>query len=134
SIMVLSREMIQMGLYPAIDPLLSSSANLDPAIVGRRHFDIAQELLRVLSKYEELRRIVAVIGVDELSQAERTIFERARKMKNFLTQPFTVAAAHTGREGAYVTVEENLACCEKVLGGEYDKMDAAAFYMIGKSP
>ena len=134
SIMVLSREMIQMGLYPAIDPLLSSSANLDPVIVGKRHFDVSQEVLRVLSKYEELRRIVAVIGVDELSQTERTIFERARKIKNYLTQPFFVAAAHTGKKGEYVTVEENLACCEKILGGEFDKMDASAFYMIGKSP
>ena len=134
SIMVLSREMIQLGLYPAIDPLLSSSANLDPMIVGQRHFDIAQELLRVLSKYEELRRIVAVIGVEELSQTERIVFERARKIKNFLTQPFSVAAAHTGKKGEYVTLEETLTGCERIMAGGFDKTDVSAFYMMGKAP
>lgn len=132
SLMVLSREMIQMGLYPAIDPLLSSCANLDPTIVGQRHFDVAQEVLRILSRYEDLRRIVAVIGVEELSQADRTLYGRALKLKNFLTQPFFVAVAHTGKEGKYVTLEETLSGCEKIISGEYDKVDTSALYMIGK--
>ena len=132
SIMVLSREMIQMGLYPAIDPLLSSCANLDPLIVGQRHFDVAQEVLRIFSKYEELRRIVAVIGVEELSQTDRTLYERALKLKNFLTQPFFVAVAHTGKNGEYVSMEETLSGCEKIISGEYDKVDTSSLYMIGK--
>lgn len=134
SIMVLSRDMIQMGLYPAIDPLLSSSANLDPMVVGDRHFQVSQDLIRILSKYEELRRIVAVIGVEELSQADRTLYGRAEKLRNFLTQPFFVAVAHTGKEGKYVTLEETLTGCERIIGGDFDKMDATAFYMIGTVP
>lgn len=132
SIMVLSREMIQLGLYPAIDPLLSSCANMDPFIVGDRHFGVAQEVLRILSKYEELRRIVAVIGVEELSQADRMLFERARKLKNFLTQPFFVAVAHTGKKGEYVSLEETLAGCEKIISGGVDAIDPSQLYMIGK--
>lgn len=134
SIMVLSREMIQLGLYPAIDPLLSSCANLSPEIVGQRHFDVAQEVLRILLKYEELRRIVAVIGEEELAPADRILYERARKLKNFLTQPFFVAVAHTGRKGEYVSVEEVLSGCERIIGGEFDKLDASKFYMIGVVP
>jgi len=132
SIMVLSREMIQMGLYPAIDPLLSSCVNLDSIIVGQRHFDIAQEVLRILSRYEGLRRIVAVIGVEELSQTDRNLYESALKLKNFLTQPFFVAVAHTGKKGEYVTLEETLSGCEQIISGEYNKVDTSALYMIGK--
>ncbi|OGQ48406.1 MAG: F0F1 ATP synthase subunit beta [Deltaproteobacteria bacterium RIFCSPLOWO2_02_FULL_46_8] len=132
SIMVLSREMIQMGMYPAIDALLSSCSNLDPDVVGKRHFDIAQETLKMFAKYEELRRIVAVIGVEELSKSDKTLYERARKLKNFLTQPFYVAEIHTGKKGTYVEVEETLSGCEKIMGGEMDGQDAEKFYMIGK--
>jgi len=131
SIMVLSRERIQLGLYPAIDPLLSASANLDPDIVGKHHYDIAQEVIRIFQKYEELRRIVMVIGVDELSTSDRTIYERARKIQNFLTQPFAVAEAYTGKPGAYVTVEETLAGCEKIISGRLDAKPESQFYMIG---
>jgi len=91
SILVLSREYIQLGLYPAIDPLLSSCANLDPDVVGQKHYDVAQEVIRTFQKYDELKRIVLVIGIDELSQADRTIYERARKLQNFFTQPFYIA-------------------------------------------
>lgn len=132
SLMILSREMIQMGLYPAIDPLLSSCANLDPAIVGQRHFDVAQEVLRIFLKYESLRRIVAVIGVEELSQKDKTLYEHALKLKNFLTQPFFVAVAHTGKDGAYVSLEDTLSGCERIIAGEYDKVDTNTLYMIGK--
>ena len=82
--MILSRDRIQQGLYPAIDPLSSSSTNLDPIVVGQRHFDIAQEVMKAFSKYEELKRIVALIGIDELSRSDRVIFERARKLELFL--------------------------------------------------
>jgi len=131
SIMVLSRERIQLGLYPAIDPLLSSCANLDIDIVGRRHFDIAQEAIKIFQRYEELRRIVLVIGIDELSLADRTVYERARKLQNFLTQPFFVAEAYTGKKGEYVTVEQTLDGCERIIAGKFDHKPEEEFYLIG---
>ncbi|HEC68768.1 MAG TPA: F0F1 ATP synthase subunit beta [Candidatus Omnitrophica bacterium] len=131
SIMVLSRERIQLGLYPAIDPLLSSSANLDPDIVGRRHYEISQEVIRIFQKYEELRRIVMVIGVDELSASDRLIYERARKLQNFLTQPFFVAESYTGKPGVYVSLGETLEGCEKIISGKVDSLPESQFYMIG---
>lgn len=131
SVLVLSRERIQLGLYPAIDPLLSSSANLDIDIVGRRHFDVAQEVIRVFQRYEELRRIVLVVGIDELSAADRILYERARKLQNFLTQPFFVGEAYTGKKGAYVTIEETLSGCEKIIAGRVDNKPEEEFYLIG---
>jgi len=131
SILVLSREKIQLGLYPAVDPLLSSCANLDIDIVGRRHFDIAQEIIRILQRYEELRRTVVVIGIDELSAADRIIYERARKLQNFLTQPFFVAEAYTGKKGAYVTPAQTLDGCEMIISGRMDLRPEAEFYLIG---
>ncbi|OGX18726.1 MAG: F0F1 ATP synthase subunit beta [Omnitrophica WOR_2 bacterium RBG_13_44_8b] len=131
SILVLSRERIQLGLYPAIDPLLSSCANLDPDIVGRRHFDVAQDVIHTFQKYEELRRIVLVIGIDELSSQDRTIYERARKLQNFLTQPFFVAETYTGKKGIYVDREQTLQGCEKIISGRVDKLPEEEFYLIG---
>ncbi len=134
SVLVLSRERVQLGLYPAIDPLLSSSANLDVDIVGERHFNIAQESIRTFQRYEELRRIVLVIGIDELSAADRTLYERARKLQNFLTQPFFVAEAYTGKKGQYVSLEQTLEGCEKILSGRLDHMQEREFYLIGAAP
>jgi F-type H+/Na+-transporting ATPase subunit beta len=134
SIMVLSRQRIQLGLYPAIDPLLSSSANLDIDIVGAHHYGISQEVIRILQRYEELRRIVMVIGIDELSAADRTIYERARKLQNFLTQPFFVAEAYTNKHGEYVTIQQTVDGCEKIIAGHYDRRPEGDFYMIGTAP
>jgi F-type H+/Na+-transporting ATPase subunit beta len=131
SIMVLSRERIQLGLYPAIDPLLSSCGNMDPFIVGQRHFDIAQEIIRIFNKYEELRKIVAVVGVDELSRADRTLFDRARKMQFFLTQPFFVAESYSGMKGEYVTIKQSLDGCERIIDGRVDRISEEKFYMKG---
>jgi len=131
SILVLSRERIQLGLYPAIDPLSSSCSNLDSDIVGQRHYDIAQESIRTFQKYEELKRVVLVIGIDELSQADRTIYERARKLQYFFTQPFCVAETYTGKKGAYVTIEETMEGCERILSGRVDHIPEDKFYMIG---
>jgi F-type H+/Na+-transporting ATPase subunit beta len=131
SIMVLSREKIQMGLYPAIDPLLSSSSNLDPVVVGREHFDTAQEVQRMFAKYEELRRIVMVIGIEELSKNDRVLYERARKLQNFLTQPFFTAEAYTNKEGKYVTLKETLYGATKIIAGKFDTITEDKFYMIG---
>jgi F-type H+-transporting ATPase subunit beta len=131
SIMVLSRERVQAGLYPAIDPLSSSSTHLDPDVVGERHFGIAEEVLKVFHKYEELKRIVTVIGAEGLSKADRLIFERARKLQNFLTQPFFTAEAYTGKKGEYVPLADTLEGCERILSGQLDDHPEESLYMIG---
>lgn len=132
SIMVLSRERFQAGLYPAIDPLSSSSATLDPDVVGIEHFRLAQKALKTLHRYEQLRRIVAVIGIEELSQEDRSIFDRARRLQNFLTQPFFTAEIYTGKTGEYVGTEETLKGCRAILDGECDGRSEESFYLIGK--
>ncbi|MCG8430539.1 MAG: F0F1 ATP synthase subunit beta [Candidatus Omnitrophica bacterium] len=134
SVLVLSRERIQLGLYPAIDPLQSSSSNLDVDIVGERHFNVAQEVIRTFQRYEELRRIVLVVGIDELSHADRILYERARKLQNFLTQPFFVGEAYTGKKGAYVTVAETIEGCERIMRGHCDSVPESEFYLIGGCP
>lgn len=134
AILVLSREKIQLGLYPAVDPLMSSSSNLDRAVVGKEHFDTAQECLKIVAKYEELRRIVAIIGVEELSKADRVLYDRSRKLLNFLTQPFYTAEIYTGKKGQYVTLRETLEGCEKIISGRADEMSEEVFYLIGKFP
>ena len=131
SMMVLSRQHVQLGLYPAINPLLSSSSFLDPMIVGERHFNIAQEVLMIMNKYEELRRIVSIMGIEELSREDRTVFGRARKLRNFLTQPFITAEVFTGKKGEYVRLEESINGCEKICSGQLDHMQDKDFYMIG---
>ncbi len=132
AVMVLSRERTQLGLYPGIDCLASSCANLDAAIVGQRHFDLSQEVLRIFTKYDELRRIVAVIGVDELSKVDRTLYERARKLQYFLTQPMYVAEAFTGRPGQFVKIGDTLDSVEMIVDGKMDARGEDEFYMIGK--
>lgn len=134
SIQVLSRERVKLGLYPAIDPLLSSCVNLDPDIVGKRHFEISQEVIRIFQRYEELRRIVLVIGIDELSSADRIIYERARKLQNFLTQPFFVAEAYTGKKGEYVAINQTLDGCQTIMSGRVDQIPEDRFYLIGVLP
>ncbi|HOW42500.1 MAG TPA: F0F1 ATP synthase subunit beta [Candidatus Omnitrophota bacterium] len=134
SLMVLSRQRIQLGLYPAIDPLLSSSANLDVDIVGTHHYAISQDVIRTLQRYEELRRIVMVIGIDELSASDRIIYERARKLQNYLTQPFFVAEAYTNKHGEYVSIPQTVEGCEKIISGHYDRRPEQDFYMIGVAP
>ncbi|MDP8213356.1 MAG: F0F1 ATP synthase subunit beta [Candidatus Zapsychrus exili] len=131
---VLSRDLVQRGMYPAIDPLISSSTNLDPVVVGRRHYDIAQEVLVHFNKHNGLKRIVAVIGVDELSETDQNIFLRAEKLYNFMTQPFHVTEGFTGKKGEYVSIEDNVEGCAKIIAGDYDRMKKEDFYMIGKAP
>lgn len=131
SIMVLSRARMQAGLYPAIDPVASSSVNLDPMIVGKRHFDIAQAVIKVLNKLEALKHVVAVIGIEELSRTDRVIYNRALKLQNFLTQPFFTAETHTGLAGQYVTLDKTLDSCSMILEGRFDNMPEDRFYMIG---
>jgi len=134
SILILSRAYVQLGLYPAIDPLLSSCSFLDPMIIGDKHFKIAQDVLKVLNRYDELRRIVAIVGIEELSQEDRVTFERARKLQNFLTQPFFTAEVYTGKKGEYVPLEVTLEGCERIVAGDVDKFAPENFYMIGALP
>ncbi|MBI4835057.1 MAG: F0F1 ATP synthase subunit beta [Planctomycetes bacterium] len=131
SIIVLSREKVQAGLYPAVDPLASSSFSLSPEVVGLRHYRIAMDVLKILNKYEELKRIVAVIGLEEISKEDRLTYERARKLLNFLTQPFFTSEMYTGKKGEYVPLEKTLDGCEKIASGELDKTPVDSFYMIG---
>jgi len=134
SIIVLSREKSQFKLHPAVDPLLSSSANLDPAVVGSEHFAVTQEVIKVFAKYKELKKIVPVVGIEELSATDRILYERARKLQNFLTQPFFVAETYTGRKGEYVSIKDTIEGCDKIISGRLDKKSEEEFYMIGKLP
>ncbi len=131
---VLSRELVQRGMFPAIDPLVSSSTNLDRAVVGDHHYDVAQEVLVHFNKHNALKRIVAVIGVDELNKEDQKIFKRADKLYNFMTQPFHVSEVFTGKKGEYVSIEENVEGCARIMAGEFDYLRKEDFYMIGKVP
>lgn len=132
SLIVLSRSLVQRGLFPAIDPLQSSANSLNPTVVGRRHFDIAQDVLRHFRRYDELERIVSIIGKEELAPEEKIIFDRAKKLQNFLSQPFFTAEVYTGRPGAFVPLEDTISGCERIISGELDKIDEGRFYCIGK--
>ena len=131
SILVLSRDLVQRGLYPAIDPLLSTSGFIDPNILGKRHFEVVQEVVRHFQKYQDLQRIVSIIGKEELSKQDRTIFERAGKLQNFLSQPFFTGEPYTGIKGVYVPLEETIMGCEKIIAGRLDPIPEEKFYMIG---
>ena len=133
-VVVLSRDLVQRGMYPAIDPLQSSCTNLDTNVVGRRHYEISQQCIQHFNKHNSLKRIVAVIGLEELSKDDQRIYKRAEKLYNFMTQPFRVSEVFTGKKGEYVTLEDNIIGCERILRGDYDHMEAQDFYMIGKSP
>ncbi len=129
--LVLSREAAAEGLYPAVDPLHSTSSLLRPEVVGARHAEVAADARRVLAKYEELRDIIALMGVDELSVEDQRAVARARRLRRFLTQPLSVTEPFTGQPGVYVTTEETLAGCEAILGGACDDVPEAALYMGG---
>ncbi len=131
---VLSRQLVQKGMYPAIEPLSSSCTNLDPVIVGRRHYDVARRVQTHISKYNSLRLIVTIMGVEELNKEDQLTYKRAEKLFNYMTQPFTVSEVFTGKKGEYVSIEDNVAGCERILNGDFDKLKTEDFYMIGKVP
>ena len=133
-VVVLSRDLVQRGMYPAIDPLQSSCTNLDTNVVGRRHYEVSQQVIQHFNKHNSLKRIVAVIGLEELNKEDQKIYKRAEKLYNFMTQPFRVSEVFTGKKGEYVPLEDNIIGCERILRGDYDHMEAQDFYMIGKSP
>jgi F-type H+-transporting ATPase subunit beta len=128
---VLSRAISELGIYPAVDPLDSTSRILDPQIVGERHYRVARRVQAVLQRYKELQDIIAILGMDELSDEDKLTVARARKIQRFLSQPFTVAAQFTGIPGKYVKLEETIRSFEEVLDGKHDNLPEQAFYMVG---
>ncbi|MDD2752613.1 MAG: F0F1 ATP synthase subunit beta [Candidatus Omnitrophica bacterium] len=134
SVLVLSREFVQRGIYPAVDPLQSSSGFIDPLMIGKKHFDVVQEVIKHFQKHRDLERIVSIIGKEELSKQERIIFERARKLQNFLTQPFFTGEVYTGMKGIYVSLEDTINGCERIIAGRVDNWPEDKFYMIGALP
>ena len=128
---VLSRKRASQGFYPAVDPLRSDSKMLTPGVVGGRHYHVAQQVRRVLAEYEELRDIIAMLGLEELSRADRLTVQRARRLERFLTQPFHTTQHFTGRPGRTVDLEETLDGCERILSGAFDETAERALYMIG---
>nr|WP_243695862.1 F0F1 ATP synthase subunit beta [Rhodovulum marinum] len=131
SAIVLSRDMAAEGLYPAVDPLASSSTLQDPAIVGQRHYDIAEEVRRLIEQYRELQEIISLLGIEELCAADRKAVGRARRLIRFLTQPFAVTAQFTGRKGVSVSIEDTLKGCEAIIAGEADGWEEGSLYMVG---
>ncbi|WP_017631595.1 F0F1 ATP synthase subunit beta, partial [Vibrio sp. 624788] len=128
---VLSRNIAALGLYPAIDPLDSTSRQLDPLVVGQEHYDIAQTVQTTLQRYKELKDIIAILGMDELSTEDKQIVSRARKIERFLTQPYHVAEVFTGQKGVFVPLSETLRGFKGLLGGEYDDIPEQAFLYCG---
>ena len=128
---VLSRAIVEKGIYPAVDPLESSSRQLDRRVIGDEHYEIAMEVKRILQNYKNLQDIIAILGVDELSKEDRQIVARARRIEKFLSQPFHVAEAYTGMSGKYVPLEATIASFKAILAGEGDDLPEDAFFMVG---
>src|SRR5205823_1532392 len=128
---VLSRQIVELGIYPAVDPLASTSRILDPHVVGQDHYDVAQGVKRTLQRYKDLQDIIAILGIDELSDDDKLTVVRARKLQKFLSQPFHVAEQFTGRKGRYVKIQDTIKGFREVLEGKYDDVPEQAFYMQG---
>ena len=128
---VLSRKIVEQGTYPAVDPLDSTSRILEPDIVGERHYKVARGAQELLQRYRELQDIIAILGMEELGADDRRIVDRARRMQQYFSQPFSVAEQFTGLEGRYVTLEDTISGFEALLGGELDQYPEAAFSMVG---
>jgi F-type H+-transporting ATPase subunit beta len=128
---VLSRQIAELGIYPAVDPLDSTSRMLDPRVVGDEHYSVARDVQRVLQTYKSLQDIIAILGMDELSEEDRLTVARARKIQRFLSQPFHVAEVFTGSPGVFVNLEDTIKGFKGIVAGEYDEMPEASFYMVG---
>jgi len=129
--LVLSRQVAELGIYPAVDPLDSTSRILDPLVIGEEHYSVARSVQATLQRYKELRDIIAILGMDELSPDDKLIVARARKIQRFLSQPFFVAEAFTGTPGKYVSLKDTIAGFKAIVAGEYDHLPEQAFYMVG---
>tara|TARA_R110002072_G_scaffold161459_1_gene313015 strand:- start:8823 stop:10199 length:1377 start_codon:yes stop_codon:yes gene_type:complete len=131
STVVLSRQIAELGIYPAVDPLDSTSRQLDPLVIGQEHYDVARKVQQILQRYNELKDIIAILGMDELSEEDKLTVSRARKIQKFLSQPFFVAEVFTGAPGKYVPLKETIKSFKAISEGEYDHLPEQAFYMVG---
>jgi F-type H+-transporting ATPase subunit beta len=129
--LVLSRQIAELGIYPAVDPLDSTSRVLDPNVVGQEHYDTARAVQGALQRYKELKDIIAILGMDELSDQDKLAVSRARRLQRFLSQPFFVAEVFSGVPGKYVSLKETIAGFKAIVNGEYDHLPEQAFYMVG---
>ncbi|TVR84827.1 MAG: F0F1 ATP synthase subunit beta, partial [Rhodospirillales bacterium] len=128
---VLSRAISELGIYPAVDPLDSTSRILDPQVVGQEHYDVARAVQGILQRYKSLQDIIAILGMDELSEEDKITVARARKIQRFLSQPFHVAEVFTGTPGVFVNLEDTIKGFKGICAGDYDHLPEAAFYMVG---
>jgi F-type H+-transporting ATPase subunit beta len=128
---VLSRQIAELGIYPAVDPLDSTSRILDPQVVGAEHYDVARRVQRILQRYKELQDIIAILGMDELSEEDKLAVARARKIQRFLSQPFFVAEVFTGKQGRYVKLADTIRGFKEIAEGKHDELPESAFYMVG---
>jgi F-type H+-transporting ATPase subunit beta len=128
---VLSRQIAELGIYPAVDPLDSTSRQLDPLVIGTEHYEVARQVQGVLQRYKELKDIIAILGMDELSEEDKSLVARARKIQRFLSQPFFVAEVFTGSPGKYVSLKDTISGFKGILEGQYDALPEQAFYMVG---
>ena len=128
---VLSRSIAEQAIFPAVDPLDSTSRMLDPRVVGQEHYDVARSVQRVLQQYKSLQDIIAILGMDELSEEDKLVVSRARKMQRFLSQPFNVAQVFTGSPGVIVDVKDTIKGFKGIVNGDYDDLPESAFYMVG---
>jgi F-type H+-transporting ATPase subunit beta len=131
AVTALSRQIAELGIYPAVDPLASTSRILDPRIVGQEHYDVAQEVKRTLQRYKDLQDIIAILGIDELSEEDKLTVARARKIQRFLSQPFHVAEQFTGQPGKFVPLEDTVRGFKELVSGKHDDLPEQAFYMVG---
>jgi F-type H+-transporting ATPase subunit beta len=128
---VLSRQIAELGIYPAVDPLDSTSRVLDPSFIGEEHYRVARRVQQILQRYKDLQDIIAILGMDELSEEDKIIVQRARKIQRFLSQPFFVAEQFTGRPGAYVSLKDTIKGFAEICEGKWDHLPEQAFYMVG---
>jgi F-type H+-transporting ATPase subunit beta len=131
AVTALSRQIVELGIYPAVDPLASSSRILDPRILGEEHYNTAQDVKRVLQRYKDLQDIIAILGLDELSDEDKLIVSRARKIQKFFSQPFHVAEQFTGLEGKYVKLEDTIRGFRELVDGKHDDLPEQVFYLVG---
>ena len=131
STVTLSRNIASLGIYPAVDPLDSTSRQMDPLVIGHEHYDTAQRVQQTLQKYKELKDIIAILGMDELSEEDKQAVTRARKIERFFSQPFHVAEVFTGSPGKYVSLKDTIRGFKGIVDGEYDHLPEQAFYMVG---
>jgi F-type H+-transporting ATPase subunit beta len=128
---VLSRQIVELGIYPAVDPLESSSRILDAQYIGEEHYKVARQVQQILQKYKDLQDIIAILGMDELSEEDKLTVARARRIQRFLSQPFFVASAFTGSEGKFVKIEDTVRGFKEIVEGKHDDLPEQAFYMVG---